>query len=137
MVMRAVGRNPRGIVMEQRRPLPATSVVHVGDNLKTIFALLKVAASTVFKGGDEGAEIDVPGAEVVHDISPISSELLEAYEAWAGCSPTEAIPAHLFPQWSFATMIEALAALPFPMTVVLNQGCRLEISDTSRIRLTG
>ena len=43
--------------------------------------------------------------------------LLAAYVQWCGCSAEEAggspkfVPAHLFPQWSFPAMAQALACL--------------------------
>jgi hypothetical protein len=56
------------------------------------------------------------------------------YNAFIGASPgsyAASIPAHLFPQWCFPAITEAfLATLPFPLSAVLNQGCKIEIHGT-------
>jgi hypothetical protein len=42
-------------------------------------------------------------------------------EAYAGV-----LPPHLFPQWSFPLAAKTLAKLPYPLTRVVNAGCRIE-----------
>ena len=107
-------------------PAP-TAIGHVTAQTRSVGALLKVAAMSPFKGGGASADgVETPGQLVSVQLPPLPSGLLAAYCQWTGGLDADAVPAHLFPQWTFPPMISALSVLPFPMTAVLNQGCRIE-----------
>jgi len=65
-----------------------------------------------------------PGPVITATLPPRPEALLTSYRAWCG-GAADALPAHLFPQWGFPLMAKALGTLPWPMTRVLNQGCRV------------
>ena len=116
---------------------PAVSASHALSQLPSIYALLKVGASAPFKGTATEqaiAAIQTPGRLVSVTLPATPQSILDEYAVWTtGSKPgggqrgAALVPPHLFPQWTFPPMIEALAALPFPMTAILNQGCKLEV----------
>jgi hypothetical protein len=118
--------------MAHRHDPPAVSASHALKQLRSITALLRVAASAPFKSKVTEQAIDdiqLPGELVELELPPVPQTVLDDYARWTAGTATEAglVPPHLFPQWTFPPMIRALSALPFPMTAVLNQGCRLEV----------
>jgi len=111
-------------------PSPA-SISHVLSQGPSLWALLKVALGAPFKSAateESIANIQVPGPLVVSQLPCVPVNLLADYAKWAGSDPSASVvPAHLFPQWTFAPMAAALAPLPFAMTLVINQGFKLEM----------
>ena len=74
--------------------------------------------------------METPGPEIHEVLAPRSGALIADYVAWTGADPSAYegfVPPHLFPQWGFPPMARALTAAPWPMTKILNQGCRLEV----------
>jgi hypothetical protein len=74
--------------------------------------------------------VQAPGPLVTQTIKPRSPKLVEAYVDWTQANPEAyagQLPPHMFPQWAFPPMAKALGAVPWPMTKILNQGCRLEV----------
>ena len=106
------------------KPVPASFALSQGPSIR---ALLKVGVTTPFKAGS-GPMPATPGPLVKDELPALGKPLLDAYSAWTGGPVARVVPPHLFPQWSFPLLIQALADLPFSMMAVLNQGCRLEIS---------
>ena len=120
--------------MAHRHDPPPVGAGHALSQLASISALLRVGASAPFKSkaSEEAIEgIRTPGELVEVELAAVPQSILEEYARWTGTSAGadggDHVPAHLFPQWTFPPMIRALSALPFPMTAVLNQGCRLEM----------
>ena len=75
-------------------------------------------------------EVQTPGPKMTTQVPPRKTGLLDAYADWCGGSENgygSTVPPHLFPQWGFPPLADALGRLPWPMTKVLNQGCRLEV----------
>ena len=71
----------------------------------------------------------VPGPWIEATLEPRSPELLRTYIRHVGGDPSwyrNQIPAHLFPQWGFGLAAQALSGAPYPMTKVMNAGCRIE-----------
>ena len=61
-------------------------------------------------------------------IQPHDLDLLNDYMSWCGgksSSPAAPVPAHVFPQWGFPGMVDALSVLPFSMISVLYQGGKI------------
>jgi len=74
--------------------------------------------------------METPGPEISKTIPPRAASLLADYVAWTGGEAESYegfVPPHLFPQWGFPPMAVALTSAPWPMTKILNQGCRLEV----------
>jgi hypothetical protein len=118
--------------MAHRHDPPAVSASHALQQLSSIAALLRVGASAPFKSRVTERAIDdihTPGELVEVEVPAVPQNILDEYARWTTGNSTEvgSVPPHLFPQWTFPPMIRALSALPFPMTAVLNQGCRLEV----------
>ncbi|HZO16682.1 MAG TPA: MaoC/PaaZ C-terminal domain-containing protein [Polyangiaceae bacterium] len=95
---------------------------------------------------DKGEIPALPGPELVHAVSPRPKALVRDYIRHVGGDPSAyrgTLPAHLFPQWSFALATRVLEGLPYPLERVLNAGCRMDIraplaadqSLTVRVRL--
>eukprot|EP01043_Picozoa_sp_COSAG02_P010930 COSAG02_NODE_396_length_23126_cov_282.150258_3_plen_257_part_00 len=115
-----------------RHDPPAVSASHALQQLSSITALLRVGASAPFKSKATERAIDdihTPGELVEVELPAVPTSILEEYARWTTgiVSEVAEVPPHLFPQWTFPPMIRALSGLPFPMTSVLNQGCRLEV----------
>lgn len=76
------------------------------------------------------ASVEMPGPIIHSTVAPPSDALLNEYVNWCGALQATyetTVPAHLFPQWCFSSMADALSGLPFALTAVLNQGCKLTI----------
>jgi acyl dehydratase len=92
-------------------------------------ALGGVAAASLRKRRGGPAEAEVPGPWIEAELPPRSGDLVRDYVRHVGGDPAAyagALPPHLFPQWSFPLAAEALAGLRYPMTRVINAGCRIE-----------
>lgn len=75
-------------------------------------------------------DVETPGPKTEVNLASRSDKLLNAYMDWSGADRGRyegVVPPHLFPQWGFPPLAKALGRLPWPMTKVLNQGCRLEV----------
>jgi MaoC like domain len=73
----------------------------------------------------------VPSAEVTRRFAPFSSDLLDAYASHVGGDARaykSTVPAHFFPHWVMPVAAETLANAPYPMTRVLNGGCRMQVN---------
>lgn len=71
-----------------------------------------------------------PGPWFEERVQPRPAALIRDYLRAIGADPSwyrGRLPAHLFPQWGFPLAARAMAGLPYPITRVLNAGCRLEI----------
>lgn len=117
-----------------------TLLRHQGPMLAT---LGKVAVASI-RGPKKGATAHAPSALLRAEIDPRPKALVDAYVAWCGADPAKyasTVPPHLFPQWGFPLLSQTLADLPYRMSAVLNQGCRLEVKGAvprgERLVLTG
>jgi acyl dehydratase len=75
--------------------------------------------------------VQTPGPEFSATIPPRSRDLVRDYIRFVGGDPSaykKIVPPHLFPQWGFALSFKTLGGLSYPLTKVLNGGCRLEIN---------
>ncbi len=99
---------------------------HQGPMLAT---LGRVAVASL-KGPDRNARPEAPGPLLQADIGRRPDELVEAYLAWSGGDPARyrgVLPPHFFPQWGFPLLSRTLSNLPYRLSGVLNQGCRVEV----------
>lgn len=77
-----------------------------------------------------GGAPEAPGPWFEAESRAPSPELVRAFVRATGGDPASyrgVLPPQLFPQWTLATASRALGALPYPLTKVVNAGCRLEI----------
>ncbi len=94
--------------------------------------------------GGGAASMQVPGPELTKVVEPRDPTLVRDYLRWCGGDPRAyrgRLPAHLFPQWGFPLLGDAISGITYPLARVLNGGCRLEIhADTPAdvpLHLTG
>lgn len=122
-------------------------VRHQGPMLKT---LARTAALAV--GQKLGPPLgrrppsELPGPEVVQTVPPRDPELVSRYLQHLGAEPStwgQAVPNHLFPQWTFPALAKTLERIPYPLGDLLNGGATMRSraplpmgeSLTSRARL--
>mmetsp|Transcript_16549 Transcript_16549/g.18718 ORF Transcript_16549/g.18718 Transcript_16549/m.18718 type:complete len:325 (-) Transcript_16549:152-1126(-) len=115
-------------------PVPAKFVWQQTTAIKSIFG---VAASSLkskvwpFGSKTKIEDLQLPGPVIRETLPPLDSDLVQNYWKWTSgeAADVSRIPEHLFPQWTFPLMASALSILPFPMTSVLNQGCKIEVNS--------
>jgi hypothetical protein len=72
-----------------------------------------------------------PGPWIESTLAPRPRDLVRDYLRAIGADPSwyrGRVPPHMFPQWGFPLAAKAMAGLPYPMTRVLNAGCRIEVN---------
>lgn len=106
-------------------------------------ALGRVAVSSL-RGPKKGAVATAPGELLKAEIEPRADALVDEYVEWSGADTAKyarTVPPHLFPQWGFPLLTRTLDNLPYRMSAVLNQGCRMEVKGEiprgERLVLTG
>ena len=105
----------------------SVSINHVFKQGPCIGTLFGVAMGALLP--KKGGEVEAPGPKLSQVIPPRAPSLVSDYIAWCGGREDPVgVPPHLFPQWGFPPMAKALGNLPWPMTKVINQGCRLEVN---------
>jgi acyl dehydratase len=75
------------------------------------------------------AKATVPSPWISAEVAAPSLELVRAFVKNVGgdaASYRDELPPHLFPQWALPIASRALAGVPYPLTRVLNAGCRIE-----------
>jgi len=75
------------------------------------------------------AKAVVPSEWTSAEVRAPSVELVRAFVKNAGGDPAsyrDQLPPHLFPQWALPVASRVLAGLAYPLTRVLNAGCRIE-----------
>lgn len=85
---------------------------------------LKAATNLTPKGPAQ-----IPGEWMVAELPCRPPELVRDYIRHVGGDPAwykGRLPGHFFPQWSFHLASKALLVLPYPLTRVMNAGCRIE-----------
>ncbi len=81
--------------------------------------------------GMRGAGHAAPVTRVTKRIGPIDPALVRDFVEHVGGDPAAyrtTVPPHLFPQWGLALAARTLTGLRYPLTRVLNAGCRLEVN---------
>ena len=93
----------------------------------TISSIMRLALSR--RGRGDPAELIKRQQTLV--IPPRPDALIDAYLDHLGIPReryAETVPAHLFAQWGFAPMIQAIQGAPYNLRSALNGGCRLEVN---------
>lgn len=97
----------------------------------TLRALGRVALGSI-RGPSVSALPAIPGPWLEEEVQPRPKRLIDAYVDWSEGNPgdyQDQLPPHLFPQWGFALIGRTLANIPYKMTAVLNQGCRIVVNQ--------
>ena len=105
------------------------SIRHLLSQGPVLRALGGVALSSLPRRRGRAASPSVPGPWIEAELPPRSPALVRDYVQHVGGDPAAyagRIPPHLFPQWAFPLAAKTLAGLPYPMTRVINAGCRIE-----------
>jgi len=72
-----------------------------------------------------------PGPRHTRTLPPRPRDLVDAYAEFTG-APTGAypdtVPPHLFPQWIFPSIVEALSPTVYPLMSMVNGGCTLTVN---------
>lgn len=106
------------------------------DQRRVVGAVLGTAGRSLWRGWrgpPSGPPPRLPGPELTERVTAPSRALVAAYARYLGISADRArhapaVPAHLFPQWTFPVAARALHQVPYPLARILNAGCRLEIN---------
>ncbi len=72
----------------------------------------------------------VPGKEYRETVSPRSDALIDDYLRTVGGSPSsyrKTVPVHMYPQWSFPILNQAMGNLPYNMAGIMNLGFAVDI----------
>ncbi|MDP6946836.1 MAG: hypothetical protein QF464_21985, partial [Myxococcota bacterium] len=71
-----------------------------------------------------------PGQTYTDQVDPRPKRLVDDVVRWSGGRPRSyrgIVPAYLFPQWGFPLVSRTLTGVTYPLTRILNAGCRMEI----------
>lgn len=106
------------------------SLRHLVTQAPVLAALGRVALSAA-RGGSATARPSLPGPWTEQELAPRPDALIAAYLRHLGADPAwyrGTVPAHLFPQWGFPLAAQGMVGLPYPLTRVVNAGCRLVVN---------
>ncbi len=118
-----------GFDAEAPMSVPLRHVVHQGPVLAAIGRAGLSALRQRLPIGRAPAAV-VPGPTLTATLPPRDPALVRDYIRWTGGDPAAykgRLPPHLFPQWGFPLQGRTLAGIPYPLTRVLNGGCKLTI----------
>lgn len=103
--------------------MPYQHLRHQGPGLR---ALVRLAGSAIGRRPDHLPPLPGPATEAI--AAPPPADLVRDAVRWAGGDDARAeLPAWLWPYWGFPLLGDSLVAIPWPLTRVLNQGCRLDL----------
>jgi hypothetical protein len=114
----------------------SVSIGHVFEQGQVLGGLARTAFAAIRqqrqqqKNGAAPVAIVTPGAWVEAVLPPRSPKLVADYVRHVGGDPSawrDALPPHLFPQWSFGLAARTLEGVPYPLLKVMNGGCRVEV----------
>lgn len=91
--------------------------------------LARVALSSL-RGVRTTSPPATPGPTLSAEVSAPPADLVDSYVAWADGEAQlyrHELPPSFFPQWGFPLLSRTLEGLPYRLSAVLNQGCRVEV----------
>jgi acyl dehydratase len=94
-------------------------------------ALRALAQKMGQKRGTNGTASAALPIEIERTAEAPSSELIAAYVKHLGGDAKAykgKVPPHLFPHWVMPVATDGLANVPYPLTKILNAGCRLQVN---------
>ncbi len=109
---------------------------HLFSQRRVIAALLDTAGRSWWRNRTPhaaAAPLALPRPELTARVTSPSSALVRDYARYLGVPAdlyrsTASVPGHLFTQWTFPLAARALREAPYPLTRILNAGCRLEMN---------
>lgn len=109
---------------------------HLPRQRRVIAALLDTGARSVWrsrKGAAVQPPLALPGQELTERVTAPAPALVRDYLRHLGAAAEAyrhpaTVPPHLFPQWTFPIAARVLRELHYPLTRILNAGCRLEVN---------
>jgi acyl dehydratase len=112
----------------------AASIRHVLRQGPMLATLGQTAVTAIIQSLDKNAlnkpALVAPTPEVVRVFPPHANDLLDDYIRHVGGDAkayAKTVPPHFFPQWAMPVAAATLKDAPYPMTRVLNGGCRMEM----------
>lgn len=108
--------------------VPYRHIRHQGAVISGFGRLAAAALRQRLGGG--AAEMQIPGPELTRVVGPRDPAMVRDYIRWCGGDPGAyrgRLPAHLFPQWGFPLLGDAISGVTYPLAKVLNGGCRIEV----------
>ena len=96
-----------------------------------IASMGRVAIAAARNSNKDRSAPETPGPEIKQTVPPRSRDLIKTYVRHVGGDPSSyktTVPPHLFPQWGFGLASQALLDAPYPLSRVMNGGCRLEVN---------
>jgi hypothetical protein len=105
------------------------SMRHVLEQGPMLRTLAGTALAALKRHDRAKAKPVVPSQWISAEVHAPSRELVRTFVKHAGGDPSsyrDHLPPHLFPQWALPIASRVLAGLPYPLTRVLNVGCRFE-----------
>jgi hypothetical protein len=117
------------------------AATHLPRQRRVIASLLDTAGRSLWRGWNGRTTFRppaLPGPELVERVMAPAAPLVRDYLRHVG-GGTEShgdpslVPAHLFPQWTFPLAARGLRGVPYPLTRILNAGCRLEANGRVRV----
>lgn len=112
--------------------VPAKHLLRQGAVIGATGRLAMAALAQRIEGGTTAPPEPptTPGPEHTAVVPPRSPELVRDLVRWSGGEPRAyrgTLPPYLFPQWTYPVAMRTLEGLSYPLSRVLNAGCRLEI----------
>ncbi|MCO4770577.1 MAG: MaoC family dehydratase [Deltaproteobacteria bacterium] len=103
-------------------------LLHIRHQGSNIAALTRAGLSSL---GSRPSDPPVtPGPVIRSTVKPLPQSLRDDFVRWCGGDPAvwdDQVPPFLFPQWGLPSLGRTVSDIPWPITRVVNQGCRLEI----------
>ncbi len=114
-------------------PVSSRYVLQQGPMLATLgkTAALAVAQKFAPKRARASQAPVTPTPEVVRQVAPPPNDLLDAYVRHLGGDPRSyrgVVPPHFFPHWVLPVTAETLTGLSYPITRVVNAGCKMQVN---------
>lgn len=104
------------------------STKHVLSQLPVLRGMGQAALASLMRRPASGIDAE-RGGWLEEELAPRPADLVRDYVRHVGGDPAwyrGRLPAHMFPQWGFPLAARALAVLPYPLSRVVNAGCRIE-----------
>ena len=95
--------------------------MHLLHQRRNIVSTLRLVGAGVGAGFSE-----LPGPETIDHIAPRPASLVDDYVRAVGGSPKAwkgQLPPHMFPQWAWPAVTQALVGIPYDLKSVVNAGC--------------
>ncbi len=108
---------------------------HLLSQGPVLAGLAAVGWKAAFGQRPQGPGPRLPTDPITATVPARSAALIADYRRWLGGDAkrdADHVPPHLFPQWGFPLLARTLDGLPYPLTKVLNQGCRLTVRGPLR-----